>query len=158
MQKSIMIQQNHYLENYQTCPLLLRILIFIFYFYFFFFFFLGLQLWHMEVPRLGVKQKSVYATATAMATLDLSHICDLYHSSQKRQHLNPLSKALNLYPHGYQWSSQPLSHTRNSFNDYYFISLTLQMKILKCMKIFSKVSQLIGSKARFQNREFDPVS
>ena len=34
----------------------------------------------MEVPRLGVKmelQLPAYTVATAKATLDLSHICDL---------------------------------------------------------------------------------
>ena len=41
----------------------------------------------MEVPRLGVElelQLPAYttATATATATWDLSHICNLYHSSQ----------------------------------------------------------------------------
>ena len=48
----------------------------------------------MEVPRLGVKselQLAVYATATAMP--DPKHICDLDHSSQQRQILNPLSQA-----------------------------------------------------------------
>ena len=44
--------------------------------------FLRLHLQHMEVPRLGVKselQLPAYATATAMQ--DLSHVCDLHHSS-----------------------------------------------------------------------------
>ena len=48
---------------------------------------------HMEVPRLGVElelQLLAYTTATAAA--DLSHICDLHHSSQQRQILNPLSE------------------------------------------------------------------
>ena len=48
----------------------------------------------MEVPRLGVElelQLPTYATATA--TPDLSHICDLYHSSQQRWTLNSLSRA-----------------------------------------------------------------
>ena len=47
-----------------------------------------------EVPRLGVKlevQLSAYTTATA--TQDLSHFCDLYHSSQQRRILNTLSEA-----------------------------------------------------------------
>ena len=47
----------------------------------------------MEVLRLRVKselQLLVYATAT----LDLSHVCDLHHSSGQRWILiNPLSKA-----------------------------------------------------------------
>ena len=44
--------------------------------------FLGPHLWHMEVPRLGVKselQLLTYITATAMP--DPSHVCDLHHSS-----------------------------------------------------------------------------
>ena len=48
----------------------------------------------MEVPRRGVKlelQLLAYATATAM--WDPSHVCDLHHSSQQRQILNPLSEA-----------------------------------------------------------------
>ena len=60
----------------------------------FFFVFLGPHPRHMEVPRLGVKvelQPPAYTTATA--TPDLSCVCDLHHSSQQRQILNPLSEA-----------------------------------------------------------------
>ena len=60
----------------------------------FFFFFLGLHFWHMEVPRLGVElELQLLAYATARAKEDLSHICDLHHSSWQCQILNPLSKA-----------------------------------------------------------------
>ena len=62
--------------------------------FFFFFCFLGLHSGHMEVPRLRVAlelQPSAYTTATA--TWDLSHVCDLYHSSQPGWILNPLSEA-----------------------------------------------------------------
>ena len=48
----------------------------------------------MEVPRLGVQselQPVAYITATA--TLDLSHVFDLHHSSRQRQILKPLSEA-----------------------------------------------------------------
>ena len=48
----------------------------------------------MEVPRLGAElelQSPAHITATAMP--DLSHICNLYHSSQQHWILNPLSKA-----------------------------------------------------------------
>ena len=48
----------------------------------------------MEVPRLGVEselQLQTYTTATAVP--DLSQICDLYHSSQQHQILNPLREA-----------------------------------------------------------------
>ena len=57
-------------------------------------FFLGPHLGHMEMPRLGVDselQLPAYTTATAM--LDLSHICDLHHSSRQCWILNPLSEA-----------------------------------------------------------------
>ena len=67
--------------------------------FFFSFFFLSFVLLeshprHMEVPRLGVQmelQLSAYTTATAMP--DLSHVCDLHHSSQQHRILNPLSEA-----------------------------------------------------------------
>ena len=48
----------------------------------------------MEIPRLGVKlelQLQAYATATASS--DWSRICDLHHSSQQHQIVNPLSEA-----------------------------------------------------------------
>ena len=56
--------------------------------------FLGPHPQHMEVPRLGVEselQLQVYTTATAMQ--DLSHVCDLHHSSQQRQIVDPLIEA-----------------------------------------------------------------
>ena len=60
----------------------------------FIFCFSGLHPQHMEVPRLGVQlelQLPAYTTATA--TLDPSCVCDLHHSSQQRQILNPLIEA-----------------------------------------------------------------
>ena len=62
--------------------------------FFFLFCFLGPHLRHMEIPRSGVKselQQLAYTTTTAMP--DLSHICNLQHSSRQHQILNPLSKA-----------------------------------------------------------------
>ena len=62
-------------------------------FLFFFFGFLEPHSQHMEVLRLGVElevQPPAYTTATA--TWDLSHVCDLHHSSWQRQILNPLSE------------------------------------------------------------------
>ena len=48
----------------------------------------------MEGPRLGVESKlHLLAYASAIATQDLSHTCDLHHSSQQCQILNPLSEA-----------------------------------------------------------------
>ena len=53
--------------------------------------FLGLQVWHMEAPRLGVKwdlQLPAYATATAVP--DPSHVCNLQLTTYNLQaHSNP---------------------------------------------------------------------
>ena len=55
---------------------------------------LGLHLWHMEVSRLGVNSElQLLAYTTATATWGMSRVCDLYHSSQQRQILNPLTEA-----------------------------------------------------------------
>ena len=84
---------------------------------FFFFFILGLHLQHMEVPRLGVRlelQLPTYAIATA--TPDPSHVCDLQHSSQQRQILNPWSRVRD-QTHVLTDITQvlnPLSHDGNS--------------------------------------------
>ena len=79
--------------------------------------FLGLLLQHMEVPRLGVKSElQLLAYTTATATRDMSHICNLYHSSQQCWILNPLSKARD-QTHNLMvasWIHQPLRHDRNS--------------------------------------------
>ena len=46
--------------------------------FFFVFFFLGPNLWHMEVPRLGVKSElQLLAYTTATAKQDSSHICNV---------------------------------------------------------------------------------
>jgi len=48
----------------------------------------------MEVPRLGVESELLLpAYARATATQDPSRICNLHHSSQQHQILNPLSEA-----------------------------------------------------------------
>ena len=48
----------------------------------------------MEVPRLGVQlELSLLAYTAATATPDSSCVCDLHHSLQQCQILNPLSKA-----------------------------------------------------------------
>ena len=53
---------------------------------------------------------------TAMATRDLSCICDLYHSSWQCWIPDPLSQAWvwNSNPHGYYLDSFPLHHNGNS--------------------------------------------
>ena len=62
--------------------------------YLFIYCFLGPNLWHMEVPRLGVKSElQLPAYTMAIATKDPSHICDLHHRSPQCQILNPLSEA-----------------------------------------------------------------
>ena len=57
-------------------------------------FFLGPHPQHMEVRRLGVKSElQLLACTTATTTPDPSHACDLHHSPQQRQILNPPNKA-----------------------------------------------------------------
>ena len=54
---------------------------------------LELPLQHMEIPRLKVKlELQLQAYTTATATCDPSHVCDLHHSSQQHQILNPLRR------------------------------------------------------------------
>ena len=53
--------------------------------------FLGPHSWHMEVPRLGVKLE-LQLLATATATPNLSHVCDLHHSSWQCCIPDPLSE------------------------------------------------------------------
>uniref|UniRef100_A0A8D0PQP5 Uncharacterized protein n=1 Tax=Sus scrofa TaxID=9823 RepID=A0A8D0PQP5_PIG len=66
----------------------------LYYFIYLFICFFGPHPWHIEVPRLGVKSElQLPAYATATATQDLSHVCDLHHSSRQRRILNPLSEA-----------------------------------------------------------------
>ena len=56
--------------------------------------FLGLHLWHMEVPRLGVKLGlQLQAYTTVAATPYTSHICDPTALAATLNLLNPLSKA-----------------------------------------------------------------
>ena len=61
-------------------------------FCFLFFGFLGPNLWHMEVPRLGVKSE-LQLPATATATWDPGCVFNLHYSSWQRQLLNSLSEA-----------------------------------------------------------------
>ena len=68
--------------------------LFLFLLSFFLFFLFGPHLSHVEVPRLGVESElQLVAYTTATATPDPDCICILYHSSQQRHILNPLSEA-----------------------------------------------------------------
>ena len=50
----------------------------------------------MEVPRLGVElELQLLPSTTTTVMQNLSHVCDLHHSSQQHQILNPLSKAMD---------------------------------------------------------------
>ena len=59
-------------------------------------FFLGPYPWHMEVPRVGVESEpQLQAYTSATATVNLSHICDLYCILWQGLVLNPLKEARN---------------------------------------------------------------
>ena len=79
--------------------------------------FLGPNLWHMEVPELGVElELQLPAYSTAIAMQDRSCACDLHHSSQQCRILNPLSKARDqtcIFMHMSQVLN-PLCHNSNS--------------------------------------------
>ena len=61
---------------------------------FFFFCFLGLHLWHMEVPRLGVElELQLQAYTVATATRDRSQVCHVCHHSLQCQIPDPLNEA-----------------------------------------------------------------
>ena len=83
------------------------------------FIYLGrLHLQHREVPGLGVQSEpQLPAYTTAMAMMDLSHICDLYCSLRQCQILNPLREARDR-THILMHTSRVLnllSHSGNSF-------------------------------------------
>ena len=60
----------------------------------FVFVFLGPHPQHMEVPRPWVQSElQLLAYTTATATWDLSHVCNLHHSSRQLQILNTLLEA-----------------------------------------------------------------
>ena len=86
-------------------------------FIFYFLIILGPHPWHMEVPRLGVTlELQLLAYATASATPDPSHSCDLHCSLQQCRILNPLTGASNR-THILMDTSRaynPLSHEGNS--------------------------------------------
>ena len=70
-----------------------------------------------EVLRPGVESElQLPACATATATQDLSHICDIHHSSQQCWILYPLTEARD-WTHvlmDASWVLNPLCHNRNS--------------------------------------------
>ena len=72
----------------------------------------------MEAPRLGVElELQGLAYAIAIATQDLSHICDPHHSSRQCQILDPLSEARDR-THVFMAASKVLnllSHNRSSW-------------------------------------------
>ena len=79
---SILFNQDIFLISFWNSPLIHGSFLF---FLSFFFFFLGLYLWLMEVPRLGVESElQLLSCATATAIPDGSHVCDLHHSSWQR--------------------------------------------------------------------------
>jgi len=73
---------------------------------------------HIEIPRLGVESElelQLLAYITAIATPDLSCICNLHHSLQQCQILNPLREARDWTHVLMDTSSFPMSHKGNSF-------------------------------------------
>ena len=87
-------QEGHVWHSVEPLECLLELLFCFLFYSFFLFCFLGLQLWHMEIPRIGVEselQLLAYTTATVMQ--DPSHVCDLHLSSWQHQILYRLREA-----------------------------------------------------------------
>ena len=62
--------------------------------FFLFFGGVGLDLWHMEVPRLEITlELRLPSCTTTTATQDLSRVFDLHYSSQQRRFRSPLNEA-----------------------------------------------------------------
>ena len=69
------------------------------YLFIYLFCFLGPNLWHMEVPRLGVKSElQLLAYTTAITTWDPTCVCNPHYSSQQCWILNPLNEARDWTP------------------------------------------------------------
>ena len=93
---NIYLKQYMYMNIYTEYLYMLKnIIVCVYVFVFVFAFcFLGLHSQHMKVPRLGVKSHlQMLACSTAIAMWDLSHICNLHHSSQQHWIPDPLSEA-----------------------------------------------------------------
>ena len=107
-------------------------------------FFLGLHLGHTEVPRLGVESElQLLAYATATATQDLSHICDLCCSLWQCWILSLPSEARDqtCILMDTSWVLNPLSHSGNSLH--FFASCQLISSLLKERKTVLTLFKLL---------------
>jgi len=114
---------------------------------------------HMGVPRLGVQselQLPAYATAIA-TTQDLSHICNLHHSSWQCQILNHWARP-GIEPTT-SWLLSDLfllSHNGNS-STFFFSILSEQFKYKIWCKLYvsdiMNIHFLPGQKIRFYKRK-----
>ena len=97
--------------------------------FFFFFSYLGLHLWHMEIPRLGVELELQLSTYTRTTTMpDSICICELHHSSWQCWLLNPLSEArgqtrilMNASSNGTCWATTGMPRFLFSFFLFFFL-------------------------------------
>ena len=137
--------------NLKINPMCLGIMskkIYIFYIYIYInmyiFFFLWVHLRHMEIPGLGVESElQLQAYATAIATLDTSHICDLWHRFQQCWILNPLSRAKDWIGILIDicWVLNPLNHNGNSRKLIFSISMANSFSFSNYLKSMSKLTQ-----------------
>jgi len=101
----------------------------------------------MEVPRLGGQlELQLPAYSTAIATPDLSFVCELQHSSQQCQVLNPLSEARDwtCILMDTRWILNPLSHDGNFlFWVFYINGITQHVAFCVWLLSFSMCSNLI---------------
>ena len=117
-----------------------KVQIFLLIYFIYLFLFLGLHLWHMEVPRLGVESEvQLPAYTTATTTQDQSHFCNLGQSSRQHRILNPLSKVrdqIHIFM-ATSWDLNPLSYNRDSKKYKYLLCwfLRVQKELLQSQSI-----------------------
>ena len=105
------------------------------------------HLQHMEVPSIGVKSEwQLQASTTATATPELSSICNLHHSLQQHQILNPLSEARDQTPILTETSPvlNPLSHKRTPN-----MTLLKEMHTFVCIKFVMFIMNSITLASQF---------
>ena len=101
--------------------------------------FLGLHLWHVDFPRLGIKLElhlPVYATARAIAMQDPSHVPNPHHSPWQHQILQPLRRP-GIKP-AFSWilvgfiTIESKRKLQSIFNWLTIFSFNLQKYIISC--------------------------
>ena len=104
--------------------------LFLFIYLFIYLIFLGPHPWHMSSQARGQIGAVASGLARATAMPDLSCICELHHSSQQHQILNPLSRArdrthilMDASQVHYHWATMGTAHLLKSLSQLLYCSV-----------------------------------